>query len=169
MKRKIEVKRGQHGEIIQMPDAIRKKANKLLDKVQNAKKVDEHGNWEFGLLDSNFNKGMVHSINYDFYGVGYDLHNNKFLAVIQIREFYRHKSSYYPQVRKNYFLLGKNEDGHCFSHPVESRVIHSAINKDKDVIKAVQDWIFGVDYSKVKRLRSFRYMKKRSPKQSRIL
>jgi len=108
MKRKIEVKRGQHGEIIQMPDTIRKKANKLLDKVQNAKKVDEHGNWEFGLLDSNFNKGMVHSINYDFYGVGYDLHNNKFLAVIQIREFYRHKSSYYPQVRKNYFLLGKN-------------------------------------------------------------
>ena len=151
MKRRIKIKRGQYGEIIAMPKTINKKAMNLLNHMMKSTKMDEHGGWNFGLLDSEYKKGRTHAINYDFYGVGYDLHNEEFLAVIQIREFYRQKSSYYPEIRKNYFLLGRNEDGRYFAHPVESRVIHFAIRKGNDVIKAVQNWIFGADYSKVLR------------------
>lgn len=151
MKRKIKVKRGQYGEITEMPKNIKSKANILLEKVSKAAKIDEHGGWNFGILDSNYNKGLIHTINYDFYGVGLDIHNESFLAVIQVREFYRRKTNRYPQIRKNYFLLGKNEDGRCFSHSINGNVIHAAIKKDRDVIKAVQDWIFKCDYSKALR------------------
>jgi len=94
---------------------------------------------------------MIHTINYDFYDVGYDMHNKGFLAVLQVREFYRKKSSYYPEIRKNYFLLGYNEDKTCFAHAVSGRVVMSAIKRSKSIIKSVQDWIFSTDYSNVLR------------------
>jgi len=68
---------------------------------------------------------------------------------VQIRQYVKARKNYFPQIRKSYFLIGRNEDNHAFAHAVESRVIHNAISKGKDVVKAVQDWIFGVDYNKV--------------------
>lgn len=147
----IEVQRGSYNEIISMPAGIKQQAEQLIKDVTNAAKTDEHGGWDFGIISSNARRGGIHTLNYDFYGVGYDYHDGGFLAVVQIREFYRKKASYYPQIRKSYFLIGTNEDQTCFAHPVESRVIHSAIKSGKEVIYQVQSWIFGVDYSKVVR------------------
>lgn len=145
----IEITRGTYNEITRMPENIRLLCADLLNGVKNAAKIDEHGGWEFGIIESNARKGRVHAMNYDWYGVGFDIHDGGFLGVIQVREFYRQKSSYYPEIRKSYFLIGKNEDGTYFAHPVESRVIHAAIKKENDVVTAVQSWIFGTDYSKV--------------------
>lgn len=147
----LQVNRGAYNEITTMPATEKALCNQLLEGVRNAAKTDEHGGWEFGILESNYNMGRIHSMNYDWYGIGYDQHDGGFLAVVQVREFYRRKASYYPEIRKSYFLLGKNEDGTYFAHPVESRVIHHAIRTDRDVVKAVQDWIFDADYSKVTR------------------
>lgn len=147
----IEIKRGEWGEIIAMPTEIKALCNALLDGVRHAAKIDEHGGWEFGILESNYNKGRIHTMNYDWYGVGEDEHDGGFLAIVQVREFYRRKTGRFPQIRKSYFLLGKNEDDTFFAHPVEARVIHAAIRKDRDVVKAVQDWIFDCDYAKVLR------------------
>jgi hypothetical protein len=149
MQAQIEVSRGSYNEITKMPENIRLLCADLLAGVKNAAKVDEHGGWEFGIIESNARKGRVHAMNYDWYGVGYDLHDGGFLGVIQVREFYRRKSSYFPEIRKSYFLIGKNEDGTFFAHPVESRAIHAAIKKGTDVVTAIQSWIFGTDYSKV--------------------
>lgn len=145
----IEITRGAYNEITKMPAEIAAKCKALLDGVKNAAKVDEHGGWEFGILASNHRKGMVHAMNYDWYGVGYDIHDGQFLAVVQVREFYRRKASRFPEIRKSYFLLGQNEDATFFAHPVQSHKIHAAIKAGKDVVQSVQDWIFGTDYAKV--------------------
>lgn len=148
MNQVIEIKRGMYNEITSMPLEIKDKCEKLLAGVQNAAKIDEHGGWEFGLIASN-GRGRVQALNYDFYGVGYDCHTTEFLAVVQVREFYRAKASHFGQMRKSYFLIGQNEDETFFAHPVPAAKIHAAIRLGKDVIKAVQDWIFEADYAKV--------------------
>jgi hypothetical protein len=124
-----------------------KQVRNLVKLAANAQKVDEHGNWDFGLDFDR--KGRGSALNWDLYAVGRDLHTRKTLAVIQIRQFVRQSKNWYPNIKKSYFLLGRNEDNTVFAHPVESRVIHAAIKKDADVIQAVQRWIFGTEYNKV--------------------
>lgn len=127
----------------------RKIINNLMKSVKTSAKVDEHGGWEFG-ADSN-GRGAVSALNWDLYDYGRDYFNKTTLIVIQVRQFERRKLSYYPQIRKNYFLIGKNEDNSVFAHSIEGRVVHNAIKRNKDVIQAVQSWIFEHDYKKVKR------------------
>lgn len=110
-----------------------------------ASKIDEHGSWAFG-IESN-KKGAVNSLNWDLYGLGNDIHTGKFLIIIQIRQFNRRKAGYFPEIRKNYFLIGHNEDDSVFAHAVSSAVIHAALRRGRDVILAVQDWIFQADYA----------------------
>jgi hypothetical protein len=119
----------------------------LVNAAAKADKVDEHGNWDFGFEFDNKKRGWA--LNWDCYGFGKDIHTKKFLAVIQIRQYIKRSKNGYPNIRKSYFLLGRNEDNSVFAHPVESRVIHNAIRKGQDVVKSVQDWIFGCDYAKV--------------------
>jgi hypothetical protein len=117
----------------------------LVAAAGQASKVDEHGSWDFG-VESN-KKGRVEALNWDLYALGNDCHTGKFLAVIQIRQFFRKKASYFAQIRKNYFLLGHNEDNSVFAHSVPSAVIHSALRRGADAILAVQNWIFDGDYT----------------------
>lgn len=119
----------------------------LFNEAKKADKVDEHGTWDFGFdFDK---KGRGSALNWDLYAVGRDMHSKRLLIVVQIRQYVKARKNYFPQIRKSYFLIGRNEDNHAFAHAVESRVIHNAIEKGKDVVKAVQDWIFGCDYHKV--------------------
>jgi hypothetical protein len=128
-------------------EKTRKQVVSLFKEAASAEKVDEHGTWDFGAdFDS---KGRGSALNWDLYGVGRDIHSKRLLIVIQVRQYVKARKNYFPQIRKSYFLIGRNEDNHAFAHAVESRVIHSAISKGKDVVKSVQDWIFGCDYEKV--------------------
>lgn len=132
-----------------MPTRTLRAITNLVLAAQKADKVDEHGNWEFGL---DWVGGPVGSAtNWDIYGYGRDVHSRRLLAVIQIRQFTRRKRNYFPQILKSYFLLGRNEDDTVFAHPVEARVVHSAITRKKDVVRCVQNWIFGADYQRVLR------------------
>ena len=144
--------RGTYNEIVfsSIPQPTQKKIQKLVSAAADAQKVDEHGNWEFGAeFDS---KGRGSSLNWDVYAFGSDIHSRRFLAVIQVRQYVKARRNYYPSIRKSYFLLGRNEDNSVFAHPVESRVIHSAVKNGKNnkgVLVAVQSWIFGTDYRTV--------------------
>lgn len=143
------VQRGFYSEIkmSSLNEKTRKQVNNLFNDVLKSEKIDEHGSWEFGCdFDS---KGRGASLNWDLYGVGRDVHSKRLLIVIQIRQFVRRRKNYYAEIKKSYFLIGRNEDNTAFAHPVESRVIHSAINKGVDVVRSVQNWIFGCDYLKV--------------------
>lgn len=151
MKKKTAITRGDYGQIMSkdIPTATQKKLNNLLKGVENAAKIDEHGGWEFG---AEFDKkGRGYAINYDWYAYGLDLHDRRFLAVIQVRMWQKRTKNGFPNVRKSYFLIGRNEDKTFFAHPVSANVIHAAIRLGKDVIKAVQSWMFGADYTQVAR------------------
>lgn len=156
----------------------RKQVENLVKKASKAEKIDEHGGWEFGAEWEGFTeKARIYTqyggekycpegwaLNWSLYGYAKDCHNKKFLALIQIREARREKRGYYIQVRKNYFLLGRNEDGSVFAHCVGAGKIHSSIKKGKCPVKAVQDWIFGKDYKKVLRQGDLGLYPSRKPK-----
>lgn len=147
----MNVKRGEYNEIIldSLTTSTRKIVNNLIAAVQTADKVDEHGGWEFGCEFDR--KGRGSALNWALYGVGRDLHSRRMLIVIQVRQFVRQRKNYYPEIKKSYFLLGRNEDDTVFAHPVQSRVVHYAVKAGNNVVRAVQDWIFGCDYSRVVR------------------
>jgi len=69
--------------------------------------------------------------------------------VIQIRQYEKRTRNGWGNVRKNYFLVGTNEDGSAFAHPVSANVVRTAIRLERDVVKACQDWIFGGDYARM--------------------
>jgi len=142
-------KRGQYNEInlISLSDTCRKQVFKLVNAAKDAAKVDEHGGWDFGIDFDN--KGRGSALNWDLYAIGRDLHTRKMLIIIQIRQFIRRRKNGFGNVRKSYFLIGRNEDKMVFAHAVESRVIHSAISAGRDVVRACQNWIFQADYQKV--------------------
>lgn len=142
-------KRGSYNEILleSINNETKKKIMNLIKEASNANKIDEHGSWDFGAEFDR--KGRGSALNWDLYAYGFDYFSKKLLVIIQIRQYVLRKKGYYPQIRKNYYLLGRNEDGHSFAHSIESNVIHSAIRKNKDVILSVQNWIFGYDYKKI--------------------
>ena len=143
-----EYQRGEYGEISfeSLSKATQEEVRQLVDKAGSAGHIDEHGSWEFG-VDYDHKRGECSSLNWDLYGIGFDCHTGQLLALIQVRQFYRKKAGYWPQIRKNYFLLGVNEDASVFAHSVSANFVHAAIRKGADVIKRVQDWIFEGDYS----------------------
>jgi hypothetical protein len=114
----------------------------LVQDVTSADKIDEHGGWDFGI--QKLTRRRSRALNWDLYGYGYDVHSGNLLAVIQVREWT--EGSRWNSVRKSYFLIGHNEDGSAFAHPVGHAPIHAAIKAGRDVVEAVQNWIFGGDY-----------------------
>ena len=109
---------------------------------------DSHG-WD-GIGTCVFDRKMRgQALNVDLYGYGRDIHCGRDLVVIQVRQYEKTSANGWPNIRKNYYLCGYNEDGSVFAHPVESAVIHSAIRRGADVVQAVQTWMFGHDYARV--------------------
>lgn len=143
------MKRGTYGEVVlsELDTETLKTVRELVNNAGSAEHIDEHGSWEFGCAFDKKQRGQA--LNWDLYGIGRDVHTDKLLIVVQVRQYEKRYKNGYPNIRKNYFLIGTNEDGTTFAHPVESRVIHAAIRKEADVVYAIQSWIFGVDYERV--------------------
>lgn len=143
------MRRGQYNEVKwdSIPKGTRKQIQNLINSAASADKVDEHGNWDFGAeFDT---KGRGSALNWDVYGYGRDCHSRRILAVVQIRQYIKRRKNYWPEIKKSYFLLGRNEDNSVFAHPVEGRTIHAAIKNGRDVVQAVQSWIFGAEYKRI--------------------
>lgn len=109
--------------------------------------ADEHGSWDFGYDFDR--KGRGQALNWDLYAIGNDIHDGRLLIVIQVRQYIKRTRNGYGNVRKNYFLLGTNEDGSAFAHPVPATVVRAAINAERDACLACQNWIFGGDYCRM--------------------
>jgi hypothetical protein len=151
MQTQMNAHRGRYGEIpLYALDAeIRSQVAALVEAAAEAAKVDEHGNWEFGITSLNRRGTRWAALNWDLYGYGTDAHSGAPLAVIQVRQSLAGRR--WTRVRKNYYLLGTNEDGTAFAHPVSAMCVHAAIRAGQDVVRRVQDWIFGCDYGQVRR------------------
>jgi hypothetical protein len=126
----------------------------LVTDIGQADKVDEHGSpikdeWRFGVGGSS--KTWI-ATNWDLYAIGQDCHNHAPLAIVQVRETEKpFKRAAWLNIRKSYFLSGYNENGRAFAHSVNPQVIHYAINRNRDPILAVQNWIFQGDYTTMQR------------------
>lgn len=147
MQSPIDAQRGTYDEILLSsidPDT-RQKIEQLIDDASSADKIDEHGNWDFSA--SFDKKGRGSAINWDLYGYGLDVHTGQLLIVLQVRQYIKRHKNWWPTVHKNYFLVGRNEDGSTFAHSVSHAPIFAAIRAGRDVVLAVQNWIFGGDYS----------------------
>ena len=122
-------------------------AKNLIKGASKANKVDEHGSWDFGIETDH--KGRGSALNWDLYGIAKDYHSKRWLIVIQIREWSKRSRNGFARIRKNYFLIGRNEDNSIFAHSISGRKIHAAIKKGNCPVYAAQTWIFGAEYSKV--------------------
>ena len=115
----------------------------ILRDLQNL--PDEHG-WpvEGGEWDR---KSRGQQLTIDIYGAD----EQKNLFVVQVRQSIRRRASYYLQIRKSYFLIGRNENENAFAHCVSATAIRAAINHEGDVVNpltavnAALKWIWQTD------------------------
>jgi len=140
------IQRSTYSEIVlsSIDPELKRQVVDLIERASSADKVDEHGSWDFSAAFDK--KGRGQAINWDLYGVGYDCHSGHLLIVLQVRKYSKQHKNWFPSIRKNYFLVGTNEDGSTFAHAVSHAPIFAAIRAERDVIRAVQNWIFGGDY-----------------------
>lgn len=75
--------------------------------------ADEVGAWETGIVSDRKQRGTA--VNVEIYGFS-EAHR---LAVVQVRECVFDPRRW-NRVRKNYFLIGRNENGNVFAHAAES-------------------------------------------------
>lgn len=107
--------------------------------------VDEHRPpaWQTGIAwDTRRDRGEA--VNCALYGL--DIVAGQALGVVQIRQCRRHK--YGTDVRKNWFLVGRNETtGRPFAHPVSGRVVQNAVRRNaapESAVTAARAWLFEV-------------------------
>lgn len=84
------------------------------------------------------------ALNLDLYG--YDLAQD--IAVVQIRHAFRRYRNGFLNVRKDYVLVGRNENGNAFRHPVEAAAVRAAIRKAPEdpgaAVRGAQRWMWSV-------------------------
>jgi len=104
-----------------------------------ARGFDAHGGWQTGAAFDK--KGRGEAVNCDIYGL------SDRLAVVQVREYSKRHAHGWARIRKNYFLIGRNERGTVFAHPIPSGVVRGAIRRDpcaESCVRAAQAWIWGI-------------------------
>ena len=113
--------------------------------------ADEHRApaWETGAA---FDKhGAGEAVNLSLYGI--DIVDGQPLGVVQVRQWHKRRSWHFAQVRKDYFLVGRNEGtGLPFAHAIGSRVVHAAVARDpspESPVTAARAWIFAVPPAKL--------------------
>jgi len=96
---------------------MRNQWNALTSWPEFAKKLaldaERAGTFETGIESDKKQRGT--SINTDLFGYDQD----KVLIVLQVRECH-FRPGRFNQVRKDYYLIGRNENGNVFAHPCES-------------------------------------------------
>jgi hypothetical protein len=88
-------------------------------------------------IESNSKRTRGTALNTDVYSFD----EARRLAVIQVRQ-YQWRNNRFPKIRKDYYLIGTNENGNAFAHPVDSVNRGNATHTDNGgVLKALaQIW-----------------------------
>jgi hypothetical protein len=111
---------GRYGEITNPPEWV----------LSLMREAEDAGLYETGVERLNSRRGIA--VNADCYG--YD--GERGLVVIQVRQCLW-RSGRYNRVRKNYFLIGRTEQGRIFGHPVESPRRLKGLRTPEAVVRAV--------------------------------
>jgi len=111
--------------------------------AQDLDSPDEHGAWETGIVSDRKHRGTA--INAELI----DHSPSQTLAVVQIRQCVFHPKRY-NRVRKNYFLIGRNETGTAFAHAVPAGVARSSMAATP--VEKAQAWIWGCTVHQLRRI-----------------
>jgi hypothetical protein len=77
--------------------------------------LEQAGAWTTG-IEHVGSRGGFQAVNIACYAAD----DARELAVVQVREAFKRKASHWLRVRKNYFLIGRNENGRAFAHAIPS-------------------------------------------------
>lgn len=124
--------RGAYGEICAISGPL--SVYEILEHVGPALPA-ERSDWD--------SKGRGQSLSHDLYGWCPE----ERVAVVQIRMSERHYRNGYLNTRKDYVLVGYNEDGSPFRHPISSAAVRGSVRtgaSPADVVRAAQRWMWGV-------------------------
>ena len=119
-------------------------------------------------LEYNSRNEVIEAVNIDMYGMD----SEAGLYLIQVR--YWRKGKRYNTKRKDYFLIGRNENNSAFCHSVEVAAFRNKkAYTPEEKIRAAQSWIFGVKYDQMAEVirqgdMGFMPLKKALPKNSFI-
>ena len=119
--------------------------------VEEMKEHTRQTGWAYIGMSDFDRKGRGEAVNWSLYAAGIDIHNRKRLYIVQVRKWSNPYVNGYSSTRKNYFLIGRNEDKTVFAHVIESRVVRYAISNGIDPIVAAQSWMFSHPYAEVER------------------
>lgn len=123
------------------------KVRGIISEIQRSA-TDEHG-FQCG---SEFDKaGRGYAINTDIYDIDVSGQNGTPLAVIQVRMWEKRTRNGYPNVRKNYFLVGRNENGVAFAHPIPS-VRRWTRENWGDLVRRAQAWVWDVSIADLEKI-----------------
>lgn len=88
------------------------------------------------------------AVNYSVYG--FAIVEGQQLAILQLRRSYRRRAGYFMSVRKDYYLVGRNENGNTFAHPIENVCVRGKAldNIEGAVLKALA-LIWGVKVDEI--------------------
>lgn len=132
----METKRGNFDEIISI-DGI--DADTIIGKYKDV--IPER---QFD-LDS---KRRGTALNIDLYG--YDPAQD--VDIIQIRQYYKRSANAYPDIRKDYAMVGTTEMGTLFRHPVGAHAVRRNSKGDAVLpVRAAQRWMFNVTEAQLAR------------------
>lgn len=149
---RASISRGKYGELIAVLNGDHRTkyarawnaVNKICKELDSSNS-DEHGAWTTGAAFDR--KGRGSAINLDIYGV--DIVDGQYLGVVQVRQFERRYKNGWGNIRKNYFLVGRNENGGPFAHPVPAQVIRRTGDSPESPVTAARSWIFDCPKNKL--------------------
>jgi len=98
----VSLRRGDFGQLLSYPEWVKTLIAELDGQA-----------WTTGIASDKKQRGS--SINVDVYAFD----NAQSLAIVQVRECVFHPRRW-NRVRKDYYLIGRNENGNAFAHPVDS-------------------------------------------------
>lgn len=128
--------RGEYNELITVPEWV-------TEMIAEAEKA---GVFETGIEWTNRKKSKWAAVNTSVYG-----YNSSGLAVIQVRK--SESTKWGVDVKKQYFLLGHNENGSLFSHPVESPCAAAAKRSAAELVDYVlAKKVWGVTVSQLAKI-----------------
>jgi hypothetical protein len=121
---------------------------KTMKELDNAQRTDEHGAWTTGIVSTSNRSGV--SVNVALYG--FTRWRRRCYAVVQVRQCEFHPTRY-SRIRKDYYLIGRNENRRPFAHPIPYGPVRSAVNRDPENLEApvlaAMAWIWGIKVEKL--------------------
>lgn len=130
------------------------KVQRLISELDTAHAGDEHGAWTRGCEFDKHARGSA--VNVDVYDFG--SWRGQVLGVVQVRQFERARKNGWGRIRKDYYLIGRNErSGQAFAHAVQWRIVRAAVRSSGTesgaIIRAVESWIWDLQLGELEDLR----------------